>query len=64
MREDFVVGEEGDVLERLEDQVEDALRESCGVKHAVLALLGALEELTQPGVEGWEAEETQGCAGA
>lgn len=46
-----MVGEESDVLERLEDQIEYALREGSGVEDAILTLLGALEELAQPGVE-------------
>jgi hypothetical protein len=50
-----VVSEKGDVLERLEDQVEDALRQSRCVEDSVLALFGALQELAQPCVERWDA---------
>lgn len=63
-REDLVVGEQGDVLKGLEDEVESALRDGRGVEDAVLALLGALEELAHPGVERGEAEQAEGCAGA
>jgi hypothetical protein len=63
-REDFVVREQRNVLEGLEDEVEGALRESRGVQHAVLARLGALQELAQPCVERRHAQETEGRAAA
>lgn len=50
-----MVGEQGDVLHRLEDEVERALRESRGVQDLVLSWFGALQELAQPGVEWWDA---------
>lgn len=49
-----MVGEKGDVLKGLEDHVESALRQCCGVEHAILTFLGTLQELAQPCVEGRE----------
>lgn len=59
-----MVRQQRDVLQALEEQVEGALREGRGVQHAVLAGLGALEELAEPGVERWDAEQAERRAAA
>lgn len=59
-----MIGQEGDVLHRLEDEVERALRESRGVQDLVLSWFGALQELAQPGVEWWDAEQAESRARA
>ena len=59
-----MVGEKTDVLEELEGHVQRALCQGGGVEDLVLAGLGALHELAEPGVHWEKAEEAEGYAGA